>query len=65
MAEAPNATGRFRSLQDPQVWARIKAAEEEVQRKTAGGHEAMSADEWDWVIDALRARRAVDDQEPA
>ena len=65
MAEAPKTTSRLRSLDDPQVLARIKAAEEEVQRGTAGGHDPMSVDEWDWVIDALRTRRALDDQEPA
>ncbi len=65
MSEAPNTKRRFESLMDPQVLARISAAEESVQSDTAEQHDGMSADESDRVIETLRARRSPDDHEPS
>jgi hypothetical protein len=63
MSEAPQARSQFSSLRDPRVLARIKSAEESVRRDVGEEYDAMSADELELVIGALRAGRSLEDQE--
>lgn len=63
MSEARSPASRLNSLQDPRVLALIKAAEDGVSRDTGDEYDAMSADELELVIEALRAGRSLEDLE--
>ena len=64
MSEVRKSTDGFDSLTDPRVQQRIEAAEARVGSGQADDGHTMAVEELDRLIDELRAKARMGDQQP-